>query len=534
MDTAKASRLAVQNVFKEGLTDIFPRPFEVDLLKNPFFAAEVQKVVETRLKSGTLPGLKVHPIQHVLYPKKDPFDFRRAALMQPIDTITYLALVLTIADELEKHRPQASKGRVFSYRFKPKDGLLFNPKYTFTAFEQHVSEHIKKPRTKVLVKCDIASFYDRLNLHRLESTLLGLPLDKSKVKLINELLLFWANRDSYSLPIGGNASRILAEAALISVDDYLLSHGVNFCRFVDDYRFFAPDIKSAHAWLTLFVERLFLEGLSINPAKTSLEDVVTKRAISPPPLATPTATTAPATPVSPASKRESVPVRLIVGYTGTIPTKFRELSDRESEELKGEDLFSVLKQLTEQVVVVPDDIRRFLRILVAQSAFDRLTYLPDILERFPQFTPLAVDLLIKKAQDISDAIRGELTEYFVLKLAAAERTPEYILVAIVRLLGSTGYERKDSLLELFRNLKRNAGSYIGRCIIDALHKLAARNDVLEIRQYFNRADAWERRAIIRLVDSVLSEEEKRPWLKNVKVHSAEDHFAIESFDPKKK
>jgi Reverse transcriptase (RNA-dependent DNA polymerase) len=525
MDIKKASTLAVENVLKEGLTDIFPRPFEVDLLKNDHFAVEVQKVIESRLKSGALSGLKVHPLQHVLYPKKDPFDFRRAALVQPIDTVTYLALVLTISDELEHFRPQSAKNRVFSYRFKPKDGLLFNPAYTFTAFEQHVSDQIKRPRTKVLVKCDIASFYDRLNLHRLESTLLGLTLDKSKIKLINELLLFWANRDSYSLPIGGNASRILAEAALISVDDYLISHKVNFCRFVDDYRFFAPDIKSAHAWLTLFVERLFLEGLSINPAKTSLEDVISRRVATTIPI--------PTIPLPPA-KRESAPVRLIVGYTGTIPTKFRELSDKEAGELKGEDLSEVLKQLKEQIVIVPDEIRRFLRILVAQAAYDKLSALPEVLERFPQFTPLAVDLMVKKTAEVPEPVRVQLATYFEEKLGAAEKTPEYILVAIVRLLGAEGYARKDALLDLFRNLKRNAGSYIGRCIIDAVHKLATRNDVLEIRQYFNRADAWERRAIIRLVDFVLPEEEKRPWLKNVKIHSADDHFAIESFDPKKK
>lgn len=124
MDISKASKLAVQNVLREGLTDIFPRPFEIDLLKRDIFANELQKQVESRLKSGSLSGLKVHPLQHVLFPKKDPFDFRRAALMQPMDTIAYLALVLTIADELETHRPKAAKNWIFSYRFKPKDGYL--------------------------------------------------------------------------------------------------------------------------------------------------------------------------------------------------------------------------------------------------------------------------------------------------------------------------------------------------------------------------------------------------------------------------
>ncbi|WP_256361075.1 hypothetical protein [Methylomonas koyamae] len=89
------------------------------------------------------------------------------------------------------------------------------------------------------------------------------------------------------------------------------------------------------------------------------------------------------------------------------------------------------------------------------------------------------------------------------------------------------------MMELFRSLKRNSGAYIGRAVLDALSENTTRTDVLEIRQYYPRADLWEKRSIIRIVDSILSEEEKRPWRKNVKVHSSEDYFAIESFDPKK-
>lgn len=526
MNIARAVALAVSNIQREGLTDIFPRPDEVDLLKNSLFASEISRQVETRLKSDSLSGLKVHPIQHVLFPKRDAFDFRRAALMQPLDTITFLALVLTIADEVERHRPHSAEKRVFSYRFKPREGLLFNPKYTFTSFEQHVNDRARTPRTKVLVKCDIASFYDRLNLHRLESTLLGLPVDRHRVKLLNELLLFWANRDSYSLPIGSNASRILAEAALISVDDYLISRGISFCRFVDDYRFFAPDVKAAHTWLTLFVERLFLEGLSINPAKTSIEDVSARKAKPVLPL--------PPTHLETRTKHEMGPVRLIVGYTGTIPTKFRELSARESAELRGENLEDAIAAIQEKVVILPEDIRRLLRILVAKGAFAQLSVLPDVLERFPQFTPMVVDLLAKKAEDTPDTTKTELRTYFTNKLVAAEYLPEYILISVVRLLGTKGYASKTPLLDLFRNLKRNAGSFIGRCVIDALRGLATRNDVLEIRQYFTRADMWERRAIIRLVDAHLSEEEKRPWLKNLKTHMADDLFAIESITRKQK
>lgn len=233
-------------------------------------------------------------------------------------------------------------------------------------------------------------------------------------------------------------------------------------------------------------------------------------------------------------KREKGPVRLIVGYTGTIPTKFRELSVRESAELREENLEETIAAIKGKVVILPEDIRLLLRVLVAKGAFGQLSLLPDILERFPQFTPMVIDLLAKKAQETPHATRTDLQTYFMNKLATAQYLPEYILISVVRLLGTKGYESKTALLDLFRNLKRNAGSFIGRCVIDALRGLATRNDVLEIRQYFVRADMWERRAIIRLVDEHLTEGEKRPWLKNLSTHMTEDHFAIASISSMKK
>ena len=71
--------------------------------------------------------------------------------------------------------------------------------------------------------------------------------------------------------MGSNASRILAEASLIGVDNYLMSLGVDFIRYVDDYRMFAPDAHKAQYWLTLLIDRLDQEGLMINMSKTKIE-----------------------------------------------------------------------------------------------------------------------------------------------------------------------------------------------------------------------------------------------------------------------
>lgn len=523
MEISKAVSLAIDNVRKEGLTDIFSRPYETELLKNAVFSSRISAEVTKRIKSGSLQELGVHPIQHVLFPKREPFDFRRAALMEPLDTLVYLALVLSVAAEIEQHRSPLKDKHVFSYRFHPQKGYLFNQNYHYTSFDTFAQKKAKSSRVNVLVKCDIANFYDRINLHRLESTLLAFNLDKSRVGLINQLLLFWANRDSYSIPIGGNASRILAEAALISIDDFLISNKVVYSRFVDDYRFFAPDTKTAHSWLMMFTERLFLEGLSINPMKTLIEDV-SKRLSS----------VKPDRQVSAQLKvNTDSPARMIVGYSGTIPTKFRKLSPKEREKLKEQNLGSLITKLQKQFVVLPADIKNLFRVLAAKSAFGKLSVFPGILDTFPQFIPLFVDLIVKESENIPAKTRTTLKDYIRELVLNAERIPEYILIDCVRLLGSKNYLEVDAILDLFRGLKRNSGVYIGRSILDALLDNANRSQIIEIRQSFNRADAWEKRAIIRLVQKHLPEEEKRPWLKNVRSHLATDLFAVETIEPAK-
>ena len=142
MKPEKAVKLAIENVLKEGLTDIFPRPFEIDLLKNSKFQKKLIQNIVKSIRGGTLESLEVKPIEHVLLPKGGPFDFRRCALIDPLDTIKFLSLVLIFADEIEKSRPKKSRKIVFSYRFKPSNGFLFDNKYNISAFRKHVSEQL--------------------------------------------------------------------------------------------------------------------------------------------------------------------------------------------------------------------------------------------------------------------------------------------------------------------------------------------------------------------------------------------------------
>lgn len=68
-------------------------------------------------------------------------------------------------------------------------------------------------------------------------------------------------------------------------------------------------------------------------------------------------------------------------------------------------------------------------------------------------------------------------------------------------------------------------------LLDALYGLANREDVLEIRKSFSRSNLWEKRQIIRLIDSTFDEEEKRPWLKNIRQIESNELFLLETAEP---
>ena len=531
MKNSEAVRLALKNIMAEGLTDIFPRPFEVDLLNHEKFYNRVRdalietfnKIDSTEIKNikeygKLLDILRVHPIQQVLYPKKEAFDYRRCGLIDPLDTLKYTTLVLSISREIEKARIPKGKNIVFSYRLQfDENGRIFDSKYNFTSFNNHTRDQIKKKTVKVLAKCDVANYYDRLNLHRLESILYSLPVEKKKVKLINELLLFWANRDSYGLPVGGNASRILAEAALIEVDNFLLSHKIRFSRYVDDYRLYAKDAKQAHYWISLLIERLSLEGLLINQSKTEIRDVAIEKSENKEQAKSET-------------KKREVNIdktgKIISGYSGTIPTKFKEASESEINKIKNSDIQLIINNIDQAIVIVPEEFKNYCKTLLYNEMWDKFDDFIIVLEKFPQFSPYVVDLLVKNQEKLPLTVKNKLKNSISNWLISDDYIPEYMCIAFVKLLSSKGYEASEILFSFFRSLKRNAGHYIGRATLEGLENLITRGEVLEIRQYYGRADLWEKRQIIRIVDKNLMEAEKQAWFKNIRMNESDEIFTI--------
>lgn len=505
----RACKRAIKNVCFEGITDveIFNRPFELKFIEHEITQKNIIDDITKSILSKDIKTSGIKLYGNILVPKKSISDFRKCAWIDIYDEIYYLTLVLLMCSKIEEHRINASKNKVLSYRiikdFRSKE--LFNTNYNYTFFKKIVKEQENKRGTNIVVECDISNFYDRLNLHRLESMLLSMDnVDKDTINLLNQLLLYWANRDSYGLPVGSNASRILAEAVLIGVDDFLLSKKINFCRFVDDYRIFAKDSTEAYKNLTLLIERLQIEGLFVNSNKTKVRLARSKRG---------------------EIKIEEVEKKLenknttnmgvINGYSGLVPLKFREMTLTETEKLKQISLKKELSEIKEKVLIEPSELRELFKIVVAKEEWDLLVECSELLIKFPQLIPYFIDIIMKNKNKINEVIMEDLYSSFGKMLS--NETPEYIQIFLVKFFAEGREPQKDILLAYFYKLNRNSGDYVGRAILEALSRKLSRSELLSLRSYFTRADIWEKRQILNLLNEGLPKEEKNAYFKNVSI-----------------
>jgi hypothetical protein len=139
--------------------------------------------------------------------------------------------------------------------------------------------------TSAVAVADIADFFPRIYLHRLENSLADLSGDPLATRAIMQFLKEWGDGTSYGIPVGLRASNLIAEALLVEVDEYLLSEGAHFIRYADDYIFFGAGEAECGAALFRLGSRLFItQGLTLNDSKTRTwdSDEFLKRRAAPP------------------------------------------------------------------------------------------------------------------------------------------------------------------------------------------------------------------------------------------------------------
>jgi len=264
---ATAVRRALGNIVRFGDTDVFPFPFERYVFDDRLdeccqLLVERDKNFQEHL--GNHPPTTIETLTQVGYT-----GFRRATQIEPFWNAYYLALVLSIAEEIEAYRIPKARNIIFSYRYDwcEERQSIFESSNWMTYRKRSVK--LAREANFVAI-ADIADFYPRINHHRLDNELTRAIGSHDAPSKIMKLLQKFSHTASYGVPVGGPASRLLAELALAGVDKLLLSEGVAFCRYADDYTIFCDSKAQAYERLVFLSESLFKEGLSLQKSKTRI------------------------------------------------------------------------------------------------------------------------------------------------------------------------------------------------------------------------------------------------------------------------
>ena len=252
---------ALQHALTDGDTDIFPSVFEYTAIKADW------STVRGHLASKDVEAWVTRPLRRTLS-TKGRYGFRLATQLDPLDFLLFTALIYELGPDLETSR--CSNDIAMSYRFKPElTGNLYDRQVNFTSFQR--SSRKLAQRFPHVVVTDIADFFPRLYHHRIEGALSSATGKSGHIRGLLNLLKHWTQLQSYGLPVGPSASRLIAEVSITDVDRTLLSEGIVFVRYMDDYRMFAHTRNEAYQQLVTLSNVLSNNhGLTLQQEKTHI------------------------------------------------------------------------------------------------------------------------------------------------------------------------------------------------------------------------------------------------------------------------
>ena len=264
----KSLTAALRHLCRYGDTDIFPH------LPELAFFADDQKAIVAELTKLDLDSYTPTGATEALAPKSR-YGFRIAHQLPASDTLLFLASVVEIGTKIEAKRQSRTSARAFSYRFSvdARNGQLFRPDRTYKDWLHKQQDIIDKSTYSRIVSTDISDYYSRINFHRLEDLLDEATPGNGAARFIKKHIKIIRARQSFGLPVGGAAARLLAELALSDIHQALADEGLFVTRFVDDFRLFLRSSDNPYDALGYLAEQLGItEGLSLNIAKTAVTE----------------------------------------------------------------------------------------------------------------------------------------------------------------------------------------------------------------------------------------------------------------------
>lgn len=513
MDRDNAVKLAIDSILRDGCSDITSESLELSLIKK--FRAEFEADIKAKLKYENIFDMEFRPLQYILTPKnRYVFDYRKAAIISPSCLAKFLSIVFEYADIVESARIPTEENIVFSCRFRPTSEGIFNKEIGYSNWREETKKRANTRHCQFIVSCDIAAFYDRLNIHRIESTLRSIGVDPRLVTKTNDLLLFWSKRDSYGIPIGNVASRILAEAALIDIDQYLISQGIVFTRYVDDYRLFAPSLLIAQEWMNKLTTRLFRDGLMLNTGKTQIRKVEQETDTEQDEIA-----------LDEPEKVLKVITKLTGGYN-RIARKFIMPAAQKHAAFSEIDIDKELSLLETQSIFEFSGIQKVVIAALVQKRFNSLKKIATVCVNYLYGLDYFIDMLIQNADFIPENERNNIADTYSELIESGELYSfEWHCASVAKLLSHPRYFRKKALILIFKSPAKDVSTYASMIALEGLTSQLTRSEFLTIREYFDRSDEWERRRLLSLAVT-LPYEERKAWGKSIKSTVTHDFLGL--------
>jgi hypothetical protein len=505
---------AAANVIDHGDTDVFPYSFENVLIRKN--TDSFVKLIEELSINFEIHVNQTPPQFESLLSPVGYNGYRWITQIDPYWNCYILASLIRHGTDLESARIPEDDHFVHSYRYNPDkdDSNLFNRSFNWRSFMQQSYLHAQNHSHVIIT--DISEFYRRIYHHRVENALERVCSTNIPDKII-KLLSIFSLGTSYGLPVGGPASRILAETIMNQIDILLQARGMNFCRFVDDFHIFADSEESAHRNLQKLTELLIInQGLNLQKSKTRIMKSSEFIATFPRHLVPGN---------SPSGDRERL-FSLDLNYDPYSPTAAEDYAALKAS-VSSIDFMSLLNEELQKSQVHTPTAMKLIRALKGLSPDIRIQAIQTMITNLEILYPVMSHLLI-----VLNSISSELSHHEIRlvceKILDLSRVNSYILDLdihksyAVRILSKYKSYEVDAL---FTSWLENGCAALKRDVIIAF---AARGGWDHLSDFKNRTAGqtpWVRRAMI-AVSYGLGDEGKH-W-RNVHVKDHFDRFVQET------
>lgn len=451
-----------------------------------------------------------------IFAPKNRANIRVVHLLHPQDLIIYTALVLIIKNDIERSRINKKSKKVFSYRVAINiDNVLYDTRGAHDEYLHQLKTKSLKENVKFVSIADIADFYPSIYQHRLENAIQAIAtcqrsIDVARV-LVKKLISNLMGRNSYGIPVGPYASRVLAEALLIDVDAFLHSNAVDFVRWVDDYSIFCKSEYEAQSTLFRLGEWLYEHhGLNLQSAKTKIlpKQRFEKEVLS--------------SPEDNLKDRDSA-IALLKDFMSYDDTGNQDALDESEvektlQQLQSLDLINMLEKSISDKQLVDYEVINYV--------LSRLPRMPSHLDEIQNVRTQVLELVLKNAELLYPSSE-QISKYIIsfenlpkkekLKIATkllkplqSKRNPppNYYAMWILHVFTtSEDWNHTKEIIHLYQN---SSSEVVKRYAALAIAKSGSRSEALIIKEDMNAASDMLQLAILE-ASQKLGKDERKHW-----------------------